>query len=356
MGEAAATMILAESSVEDSTSANRPEEWTIVQGAATNDAYHLSTPHPKAEGLQQAIRLALRGTPTETVATVNAHGTATMFNDQMESKAVEQCGLSDIWLSAYKGCFGHTLGASGLLESILTMRALDDALVLPVRGFEQMGVSGRVRICRDMQRTNRHSFLKIISGFGGCNASMLYAKQACHPGLRQGQMPEVNILCEWKAGPHFSPLQVYKQSIADYPRFYKMDRLSQTAFVATELLLRQTEEKPAAIVLFNRSSSVISDRRHLAILDKEGLASPSVFLYTLPNIMMGEMAIRHHIQGETSLYILSRRDEQLMKQVVEATLSLTEAECILTGWIDCPDDQHIEAELKLLKKQNKWTN
>ena len=135
-----------------------------------------------------------------------------------------------------------------------------------------------------------------------------------------------------------------------------MDRLSQTAFVATELLLRQTEEKPAAIVLFNRSSSVISDRRHLAILDKEGLASPSVFLYTLPNIMMGEMAIRHHIQGETSLYILSRRDEQLMKQVVEATLSLTEAECILTGWIDCPDDQHIEAELKLLKKQNKWTN
>ena len=178
LGEAAATVVLSRKAPE-----GVQRLWALEAGAVNNDAHHITSPSPRAEGASAA----LRAVASEGVALINAHGTATMFNDQMESKAVEQCGLSDIWLSAYKGCFGHTLGASGLLESILTMRALDDALVLPVRGFEQMGVSGRVRICRDMQRTNRHSFLKIISGFGGCNASMLYAKQACHPGLRQGQ-------------------------------------------------------------------------------------------------------------------------------------------------------------------------
>ena len=351
LGEAAATMILTHIPDEDHALESHRGEWTIVRGAATNDAYHLSAPHPKGEGLKQAIQLTLRNTPADSLATVNAHGTATMFNDQMESKAVEQCGLSAVWVSAYKGCFGHTLGASGLLETILTLRALDDHLVLPVRGFEEKGVSGRIHICKEAQHTERESFLKITSGFGGCNAAMLYTKQAYRSEHQERQMPKVSVLCEWKADQDFSPLEAYKQSIGDYPRFYKMDKLSQAAFVATELLLSQAEEKPAAIILLNRSSSILSDRKHLAILHNEGLASPSTFLYTLPNIMLGEIAIRHHIQGETSLYILDQRNEELMKQVVEATLSFSEARCILTGWIECPDEQHIEVDLKLLKAE-----
>ena len=67
--------------------------------------------------------------------------------------------------------------------------------------------------------------------------------------------------------------------------------------------------------------------------------------------MLGEMAIRHQIHGETSLYILEKRDERLMSQVVDATMSFGASDCILTGWVDCPDEQTIEAELKILKKK-----
>ena len=130
-----------------------------------------------------------------------------------------------------------------------------------------------------------------------------------------------------------------------------MDRLCQAAFVASELILRDCAEKPTSIILFNRSSSILSDRKHLAALDKFGLSSPSVFLYTLPNIMLGEIAIRHQIHGESSLYILERRDEKLMQQVVDATIMFGESDCILTGWVDCPDEQTIEVELKILKRK-----
>lgn len=356
LGEAAATMVLVNSSNEEVCDELMRNAWAIVSGAATNDAYHLSSPSPMGEGMQQAIRSTIEGVSADMIATVNAHGTSTIFNDQMESKAIEHCGLSDVSVSAYKGCFGHTLGAAGLLESILTMRALEDGIVLPVRGFENMGVSGHISISNQSQPADKQSFLKIISGFGGCNAAMLYSREksllqriAC--GADRVKSPELQVLCEWEADSTFSPKQIYKQLIGDYPKFYKMDRLCQVAFVASELILRDCEEKPTAIILFNRSTSIISDCKHLATLDKLGIPSPSVFLYTLPNIMLGEIAIRHQIHGESSLYILEKRDEELMQQVIDVTMQFGESDCILTGWVDCPDEQNIEAELKILKRK-----
>ena len=169
--------------------------------------------------------------------------------------------------------------------------------------------------------------------------------------FRASKSAELQVVCEWKADSTFSPVQIFKQSIGNYPKFYKMDRLCQAAFVASELLLRDCAEKPTAIILFNRSSSILSDRNHLAVLDKCGIPSPSVYLYTLPNIMLGEIAIRHQIHGESSLYILEKHDEKLMKQVVDVTMQFGESDCILTGWVDCPDEQNIEAELKILKRK-----
>ena len=360
LGEAAATMVIVNTTVVEDFDDSTHNAWTIVSGAATNDAYHLSAPRPMGDGMQQAIRLAVGNIPAEMIATVNAHGTSTMFNDQMESKAIDLCGLSDIWVSAYKGCYGHTLGAAGLLESILTMRALEDGMVLPVRGFETVGVSGHISISNEPQPTDKRTFLKIISGFGGCNAAMLYSKEksllqripsGTERESRVSEDTELQVLCEWRADSSFSPVQTYKQLIGNYPKFYKMDKLSQAAFVASEMILRDSPEKPTAIILFNRSSSIISDRKHLATLEKNGIPSPSVFLYTLPNIMLGEMAIRHQIHGETSLYILDKHDERLMAQVVDATMRFGESDCILTGWVDCPDEQTIEADLKILKKK-----
>ena len=360
LGEAAATVVLVNSSIVADGDDSMRDAWTIVSGAATNDAYHLSAPSPMGDGMQQAIHSAFEGFSADMIATVNAHGTATMFNDQMESKAIELSGLSDVFVSAYKGCFGHTLGAAGLLDTILTIRALEDGIVPPVRGFETKGVSGRISISNKCQPADKRSFLKIISGFGGCNAATLYSKEQSllqripDEVGREHRVPkstELQVIGEWRAESTFSPVQVYKQSIGDYPKFYKMDRLCQAAFVASELILRDCAEKPTSIILFNRSSSILSDRKHLAALDKFGLSSPSVFLYTLPNIMLGEIAIRHQIHGESSLYILERRDEKLMQQVIDATIMFGESDCILTGWVDCPDEQTIEVELKILKRK-----
>ena len=153
LGEAAATIILGRSctAVRDSRSergmtADEKDRWYFLSGALTNDAYHLSAPSPSGEGCYRAIVSALSGFPAEKLAAIGVHGTATMFNDQMESKAIERAGLSGVPLSALKGYYGHTLGAAGVLETVLLMRCLEDGVIPANRGFEEIGVGGKVNI------------------------------------------------------------------------------------------------------------------------------------------------------------------------------------------------------------------
>ena len=105
---------------------------------------------------------------------VNLHGTATMFNDEMEAVALERAGLSNIPVNSLKGYFGHTLGAAGLLETLVTMSALEDGIVLGTRGFSELGVSRKINISAENRKAVGKRFIKLISGFGGCNAAMMY--------------------------------------------------------------------------------------------------------------------------------------------------------------------------------------
>ena len=136
-----------------------------------------------------------------------------------------------------------------------------------------------------------------------------------------------------------------------------MDRLSQLGFVASELLLTQDNPRhqqctDRAVVLFNHSSSVWVDREYaksIAVGD-DYFPSPSLFVYTLPNIVCGEIAVRNGYHAETSFYILPNKDEEMMRQVLASTFLDETIQSILTGWIDYEDEQHFEAELKLIKK------
>ena len=110
------------------------------------------------------------------LACVNVHGTSTLYNDEMESIALQRAGLSEVPLNALKGVFGHTMGAAGVLESLISMQAADAGLVLGTRGFSRMGVSCPVNISADKRTTGRKAFIKLLSGFGGCNAAMLFRK------------------------------------------------------------------------------------------------------------------------------------------------------------------------------------
>ena len=138
-----------------------------------------------------------------------------------------------------------------------------------------------------------------------------------------------------------------------------MDGLCRLGFVASELLLQVEKttnkldnifDRERAIMLFNRSSSISSDKRYLSsISDKDNyFPSPSVFVYTLPNIVTGEIAIRNNYHGETSFYILPRKDEEQMQTIIETAFVDKKTKSLLTGWVDYEDSGHFEADLSIL--------
>lgn len=155
--------------------------WELVDGAIRNDANHISGPSRTGEGSYKALRYVLRHIAPEELAFVNVHGTSTLYNDEMESIAIDRAGLIDVPVNALKGYFGHTMGAAGILESILSMRAVDEGIVLLTRGFSELGVSRPVKVSAEAGVTGRKAFVKLLSGFGGVNGALLFKKggEAC---------------------------------------------------------------------------------------------------------------------------------------------------------------------------------
>ena len=366
LGEAAATMVLSSDETEE-----HKKEWTLVEGTIRNDAHHISTPSNKGEGAFRAMMSLLQQINKDELALVNAHGTATMFMDQMEAVALDRAGLADIPVNSYKGIFGHTLGAAGILETVLTMHALEDHTILGTRGFEELGVSVPIQVSAEARHTDKRTFLKLISGFGGSNAALLVTADE----QIQKQLPKIpqtrqthrvtitpeGLTIDGKYQPATATgkallTELYRTYVGDYPKFYKMDGLSKLGFLASELLMKYeqdelpTEDEQRAVILFNHSASIDTDQHYLAsILPGDYYPSPSLFVYTLPNIVTGEIAIRHHLHGETSFYSLASRNEQLMTQIQQAALSDQATTSMITGWIDYEDEAHFCADMYILK-------
>ncbi|MDR3262040.1 MAG: beta-ketoacyl synthase [Tannerella sp.] len=170
IGEAVATLI-----VTDKTDAElQAGEVVLSAGAIRNDANHISGPSRTGEGAYLALRQILSGMDTDELAFVNAHGTATPYNDEMESIALTRAALQETPVNSLKGYFGHTLGCAGVLESIISTHALKDGTILKTFGFETPGVTHPLRIAAESQATTRHRCINMLSGFGGCNAALLY--------------------------------------------------------------------------------------------------------------------------------------------------------------------------------------
>ena len=166
LGEAAAAVVLGFGE----------EGWELVDGAVRNDANHISGPSRTGEGSYKALRYVLKHTSPKELAFVNVHGTSTLYNDEMEAIAIDRAGLLDVPVNALKGTFGHTMGAAGILESILSMHAVDAGIVLPTRGFSELGVSRPVRVSALAGTTDKRAFVKLLSGFGGVNGALLFRK------------------------------------------------------------------------------------------------------------------------------------------------------------------------------------
>ncbi|MGZ4036416.1 MAG: beta-ketoacyl synthase N-terminal-like domain-containing protein [Bacteroidia bacterium] len=170
LGEAVATLII----THDKKLLTR-DSAQVVSGASANDANHISGPSRTGDGLYHALQNTFRHQAAD-IGFINAHGTATPFNDDMESVAFERFGFRSIPVNSLKGYYGHTLGAAGVLETIISLMALHNNQLIYSGGFSEKGLAGDISIIEKNQSKQLSAFLKTASGFGGCNAAAVFKK------------------------------------------------------------------------------------------------------------------------------------------------------------------------------------
>lgn len=149
--------------------------------------------------------------------------------------------------------------------------------------------------------------------------------------------------------------KLYRMHNMDYPKFFKMDVLCKAGFVASEILLmaeggeRFVPRADRAVILFNRNSSLNADRTFQQTIAhaEEFYPSPSVFVYTLPNIVTGEIAIRNKYHGESSFILLPEKSQDAMDQAIERAFLDPETTSVLTGWVEAVSDTEYEVEMEI---------
>ncbi len=170
LGEASATLIL---------STTHKTEYRVLGYGATNDSNHISGPSRTGEELSLAIKRALVDSQLgiNEIDFISAHGTATLYNDEMEAKAFNHAGLGHVPVNSLKGYFGHTLGAAGLVETVMSLQSLMQNELLATKGFDKHGVSLPLNVVTHPEKRQMKTFLKTASGFGGCNAALIVSKE-----------------------------------------------------------------------------------------------------------------------------------------------------------------------------------
>lgn len=173
LGEAAAAILVIIDKPESSRNI------ALIGDSTVNDANHISGPSRTGEGLYQSIQKALKEASISTteIDFLSAHGTATIYNDEMESMAFHRSGLQNTPLHSLKGYYGHTLGASALIESIVTKHSMLKNHLYSSKNFGELGVSKSLNIIQQNGEKQINYALKTASGFGGCNLALVFKKE-----------------------------------------------------------------------------------------------------------------------------------------------------------------------------------
>ncbi|MGB0402851.1 MAG: beta-ketoacyl synthase N-terminal-like domain-containing protein [Salibacteraceae bacterium] len=182
------------------------------------------------------------------------------------------------------------------------------------------------------------SYSSIKAGVAKCNGEVVYAEALGSDDFIKG---------------------LYRHQKIGYPKFFKMDRLSRLAFVAAELALKGTNlnDKYAperiGVYLGNRASSLDTDRQHQSsINDRENyFPSPAIFVYTLPNITIGEIAIKHKLKGPNAFFIFDKFEPQFFTDYISDQFKLNKIDACLFGWIEM-DGENYEASIFLTENNN----
>jgi 3-oxoacyl-[acyl-carrier-protein] synthase-1 len=150
----------------------------VIGDSSINDANHISGPSRTGEGLFRSIQNALKEAQIDAdkLDYISAHGTATPFNDEMEAIALSRLNLQNAPINSLKGFYGHTLGASGLLETVIAIESTNKNMLFESKGFDEIGVSETINVIEKNKEANINYFLKTASGFGGCNTAVVFEK------------------------------------------------------------------------------------------------------------------------------------------------------------------------------------
>lgn len=172
LGEAAGTIVLSK------FSGNTKPDLVFKGGSTANDANHISGPSRTAEGSFIAIKKAMKeaGLNPNEIDHISAHGTATPYNDEMESNALNRHQMETVPVNGVKGYFGHTLGAAGIIETAILLEEMRQNTMLKTAGFQEIGVSHSINIISENTKKELNTCLKMASGFGGSNAALIVSK------------------------------------------------------------------------------------------------------------------------------------------------------------------------------------
>lgn len=352
-------------------------EGVCISGAAlTDDANHISGPSRTGDGLYFAMRKAMSEAGADNVDMLQMHGTATAYNDEMESKACSLAGLQNVPAQSLKPYFGHTMGASGVIETIIAAEELRERILAGTPGFETLGVPMPLNISRsnvELPSGKPLRALKTASGFGGTNAALLleYSPQdalTCVSPVKVNADVFRTVLVE-SSRILLNDKEVYSSDSGDFQdfirsafktvcapnmKFYKMDSLSKLGYVAAEVLLDGIEygEEDCGLILSGVYGSLDTDIRHQQIIDTEtdASASPAVFVYTLPNVVEGEISIRHHIKGENTWFWSDDRTLSDVREYAALSMSAQDMKYCIVGHIDFLNGRYF-AKFELLVRR-----
>lgn len=371
LGEAAGAMALTSMPVRWSCGLDGESGYvTIDGGAVSDDANHISGPSRTGDGLFFAMRNAMKeaGVNAAGIDLLQMHGTATAYNDEMESKAACLAGVQDVPVQSLKPYFGHTMGASGVIETIIAAAEIQEGIIAGTKGYEKSGVRLNVSasnrlITRNLVMSSPagkiNHCLKTASGFGGTNAAVLLTSSpeaGPVPCLRDAQPRKMrkSATVEINAGEVIvNDSVVFSDKSADFGtfireafksrgennmKFYKMDDLCKLGYVAAAWLLDGIEfgEEECGMVLSGKYGCLDTDMKHQQIIDKEGDAasSPAVFVYTLPNVVAGEISIRHHIKGENTWFWSDDRTMSDLKHYASLMAGASDLRYCIIGHLD----------------------
>ena len=343
LGEACACVLL----TTDKTKAVEPY-LRLDGGSVTNDANHISGPSRTGDGLFYAIDNAMKeaGVSASEIGLVNTHGTATVYNDEMESKAVTLASLSEVPLNSLKGYIGHTLGASGVVETLVCLKQLRTKTAYATAGYSELGVPCPVNISSEHRPIEKLRCVKTASGFGGCNAAIVISADEYPLNSNiSNSVNEYSVTAEYTLADSQLPFaeqirEEYKALENPNMKFFKMSDLCKSAYIAVENLMNENplsckyDPKDIAVILSNSSASLDTDLEHQRILEKrlpEG-TSPAVFVYTLPSVAAGEICIRNKFQGDNTFLIDD--DVEFTKSYAEMLISEGYAKAVIYGWCD----------------------